>query len=74
MIHRCMVTLRKREKRNHWWITLKDGGSRIGVIYKSKGVLYWKELGMNSVPGECKTPAEGIARLLLQMNGSHKVG
>jgi len=72
MITRCMVTLQKRERDGKWWITMKDGGARIGVIYKSKSretEYMWRELGFNTKPQKCKTPSEGVERLILRLNG-----
>lgn len=78
VIYRCMVTLQKRNNAGQqmWWVTLKDGGSRIGVIYKSKGRhtdYMWRELGFDTKPHPCKTPSEGVERLILRLNGGRGV-
>jgi len=74
MIVRSMVTLQKRNKKGQYWVCMKDGGQRLGVIIMTgPHGPSWRELGFDTKPNQCKTKEEGVARLLLRLNGGKRV-
>ena len=72
MITRCMVTLTGHPRQQNRDVILKDGGRPIGVVSKSRraGRMYWKLYGFNEkVHCNITRWEEGVARILIEMNG-----
>ena len=75
VITRSMITVGKVCNNGKQWVTLKDGGKRIGVLVKGHPLdrksYTWRELGFNQHPHLAKSKNEAIARLLLRINGGN---
>jgi hypothetical protein len=71
VITRQMVTLGARCNNGKMWVTMKNGGARIGVIMPDKrhGGFCWRELGFNTKPGRAMTKSDAVGRLLISLNG-----
>jgi hypothetical protein len=61
-----MVTVGKLCNNGRRWVTMKQGGARIGVIMRDNT---WRELGFSEKLSPATSRSDAIGRLLIQLNG-----
>lgn len=74
-MNRQMVTVVRATNTRHgntWWVCLKDGGKRLGMIMQGSNRDRWgyRMHGFDSKPHNgFRGKEEAVARLLLKLNG-----